>query len=322
MTPDTIERHESIDDLLGPAAGRFFGLGYRLTDPRLRNAETHLSDGVWELTATADAVSGAAWSRKGDDEQEPHLSTTDLIVLAVASAYEILARERDAAALTTCAVARVDIRSPRSPIEGDLRALPVRGYAPAGFGRGADVSVAVDIAGFVITVDVLQDPSALPVPGGARVEDRPGDGVYCGVYRSRSPLVEDIHLTGDEASATVTVPELGRRPAAELCGLEAAFQPTMNIVDAFVAVLQLGQVLLYRLDAIDRAASDTLWMRRTIITVPAERRPSVRSSTRTRLERARTLQQDGRAWRLADIVGEFESGIEINCSIAHVVGAE
>ncbi|MBT1664915.1 MULTISPECIES: AvrD family protein [Curtobacterium] len=322
MTPDTIERHESIDDLLGPAAGRFFGLGYRLTDPRLRGAVVRADDTTWRLSATADATAGAAWSRKGDDVQEPHLSTTDLMVLGIASAYELIAQELDAESMTACSIASIDIRSPRRPIEGDLAVLPVTGHAPRGAAAtGGDVPITVDVAGFTIALVVRRSCTVQPVAGQARVEDRPGDGVYCGVYRSRSPLVEEVELAWDEARATVVVPPLGRRPAEELCGFEAAFQPGLNLVDTFVATLQLGQVLLYRLDTLARAESDTLWMRRTVITVPGSPHPSVRSDARVRLDRARTLEQDGRSWRLADIVGTFDTGVRVSCSVAHVVGA-
>lgn len=322
MTTDTIERHESIEDLLGPAAGRFFGLGYRLTDPRLRNVGVHEAAGTWRLVATADALAGAAWSRKGDDEQDPHLSTTDLIVLGIAAAWEMLSREIGSGALTVCRITSIDIRAPRRPIEGDLAALPVTGHAPRGAATAGDeVPVVVDVAGFTIALVVLRSATTQHPLGSARVEDRPGDGVYCGVYRSRSPLVETIELGSDDVRAAVTVPLAGRRPAEELCGFEAAFQPGLNLVDSFVATLQLGQVLLYRLDELDRAASETLWMRRTLITVPWDSDPTVRSELHVQLDRARTLQQDGRTWRLADIVGTFDTGVQVSCSVAHVVGA-
>ncbi|OII18430.1 AvrD family protein [Curtobacterium sp. MCBA15_013] len=322
MTTDTIERHESIEDLLGPAAGRFFGLGYRLTDPRLRNADVVEDAGTWRLTATADAVTGAAWSRKGDDEQNPHLSTTDLIVLGIASAYELLARDLDAEAMTACSIMSVDIRAPRRPIEGDLAALPVKGHAPRGAATaGAEIPVVVDVAGFTIGIVVLRSTATPPVPGSTRVEDRPGDGVYCGVYRSRSPLVEDVEVSPNNVRASVTIPAVGRRPADELCGFEAAFQPGINLVDAFVTTLQLGQVLLYRLDEIDRSDSETLWMRRTLITVPGHPHSAVRTATRVYLDRSRTLQQDGHEWRLCDVVGTFDTGMQVSCSVAHVIGA-
>ncbi|MHC2187286.1 hypothetical protein ACVLV4_002956 [Rathayibacter agropyri] len=322
MTRDTIDRYASIEDLLGPAAGRFFGLGYRLTDPRLRRVEVGGDSAIRTLTAEADAISGDIWSHKGGAEQRPHLSTTDLVVLGIAAAHAVLAHDTDPADLISCSISRIDIRAPRRPIEGDLTSLPVRARSivDASPGdRATTTVVEIDIASFGLVVDVRMPPARAEPPHHlARSQDeRPADGVYCSVYRSRSPHVRDIILDVESARASLSVPESGRRPASELRGFEADHQPAINLVDALVATLQLGQVLLYRLDGLDRAESDTLWMRSTRITASPTRSWGTRSSLETHLDRPRLLLLKGESWRLADIVGKTDSGLQLSCSVAH-----
>lgn len=324
MTRDTIDRYASIEDLLGPAAGRFFGLGYRLTDPRLRHVKVSGNGAIRTLTAEADAISGNIWSRKAGTEQRPHLSTTDLVVLGIAAAHAVLAPYTDPADLASCSIARIDIRAPRRPIEGDLTSLPVSARSvvdPSPRELGATEIIDIDIAGFGLMVKV-RAPLARAKPPHRPTRslyERPADGVYCGVYRSRSPRLNDIILGDESAQGSLSIPEAGRRPASELCGFEAAHQPAINLVDALVATLQLGQVLLYRLDGLDRANSDTLWMRNTWIAASPTRSWNTTSSLTTHLDRSRLLLLNGESWRLADVVGKIGSGLQLSCSVAHRV---
>lgn len=322
LTQEHLEKYESIDAVLGPAAGRFFGLGYRLTDPRLRAVTVEAEGSEWRLAAKADAAAGVTWSVKGEQQQRPHLSTTDLIVLSIAAAYELLARLVPLDDLASWWIETVSVTAPSRPVEGDLAALPVAGSVfVSALLPGSAVPVDLVIAGFAVQL-VLRGPATVPDrcaasnQAGRDVKDHPGDGVYCGVYRSRSPRISDVSL-GDTAQATVSIPSAEQRPSSELCGFEAAYQPALNLVDAFVATLQLGQALLYRLDGIARSDSDTLWMRKTVMTTPHAPTAQTGSELAVRLERSRVVPMDQDEWRLADIVGTFSSGVTVSCSVAH-----
>jgi Pseudomonas avirulence D protein (AvrD) len=92
------------------------------------------------------------------------------------------------------------------------------------------------------------------------------------------------------------------------------------VVDTFVVGLQLGQLLLYELDSVTRAESNTLWMRRTLLEVGDQGRPRVASApVSVRLEKSRLMENTRRQiWRAADIVCEFQD-ISMRCSVAHQV---
>jgi hypothetical protein len=72
----------------------------------------------------------------------------------------------------------------------------------------------------------------------------------------------------------------------------------------------------------DRAHSNTLWMRKTRITLS---RPQVAGGTGTglaaQLSKARIIQKNDDPWRCADVVGTFDGG-EVVCSVAHRLPAD
>ncbi|MFJ6537916.1 AvrD family protein [Paenarthrobacter sp. NPDC091711] len=102
-------------------------------------------------------------------------------------------------------------------------------------------------------------------------------------------------------------------------GLEAAYPHALSAAEYFVATLQLGQVLLYRLDAMNRSDSNTLWMRKTRMTFSGPG-PKIGGGRGTalgvRLRRSRLIGKNDGSWRCADVVGTFDGG-EVVCSVAH-----
>jgi hypothetical protein len=69
----------------------------------------------------------------------------------------------------------------------------------------------------------------------------------------------------------------------------------------------------------NRADSNTLWMRKTRITL-GRPRPNMASGPGTGLavglRKNRMIMKDGESWRCADVVGTFDGG-EVVCSVAH-----
>src|SRR4029453_10928830 len=82
----------------------------------------------------------------------------------------------------------------------------------------------------------------------------PGEGTV----GSRASFSQHAHVANHPAASQASVRN----------GLEAAYPQAPSALEHFVATLQLGQVLLYRLDNMNRADSNTLWMRKTRITLP------------------------------------------------------
>ncbi|MEV7606796.1 AvrD family protein [Paenarthrobacter sp. NPDC089322] len=328
LFPST-ESYASIDDLLGDGRRRFFSHGYKSTNPRLR--ELRVAHTVSESTLTARAGLGVEgiWSIKGNSEQVPHLGTTDVLVLACRMAEALLASRYSPGLLPTAHLTSVTISGGSEPVEGQLGDLECRAtLQDLGHGSTLRCSVASMTAVLEVAHETaelglasVQSPSEEALVGDARTR------LYGDLWAERHVALQDVELDPGQGTASAALsfreqPTLGLR-LEDRRGLEAAYAQAVSAVEYFVASLQLGQVLLYRLDALNRADSNTLWMRKTRITLSGPR-PRIGGGRETaltvRLQKSRLIEKDGGRWRCADVVGTFDGG-EVVCSVAHQLPA-
>ncbi|MEU3064346.1 AvrD family protein [Streptomyces subrutilus] len=321
---------DNVSDYLGAPERRFFGEGYK----RARHRPAALTSGRDAATGAAPTVTGTAavtypadWSRKGAVDQKPHLSTIDVLLLGVQLTEALLAGHRG---LTDedfrgSWLRRVRIKAGAVPVEDDLDAVPVAasltGERPSP-DAGRTVSLVDAVVG-ALTVrveldhpDVRRAPAPAPDAGRA---DRP----FGAAHRQRRQSVEDVRVAPARCRATAAVRLTAWDAAATPgSGTEGGHQPSAGLIDAFVVALQLGQVLLYELDGVSRADSDTLWMRSTLLEASSPHRPpaapdggphpvaaELRDATRLTTRR-------GETWRRADIAAEL-AGVSVVCSVAH-----
>ncbi|MGI5467610.1 AvrD family protein [Streptomyces sp. CA-132043] len=101
------------------------------------------------------------------------------------------------------------------------------------------------------------------------------------------------------------------------------------MIDCFVTNLQLAQILMYELDGVRRAESNTLWMLRTVLSADADERPEAGSAGETgsgslplhmRLTGKHLLPLRGATWRNVEVAGGL-GGISLRCSLAHELPA-
>ncbi|BCW49944.1 AvrD family protein [Arthrobacter sp. StoSoilB13] len=321
--------YTSIDELLGDGRGRFFSHGYKTTNPRLR--ELRVNHTVSESTLTARAALGVegTWSMKGNSEQTPHLGTTDVLVLAARMAEALLASRYSPGLLPAAYLASVTISGGSEPVEGALGDLECRatlqdlGHASVLRCSVASMTALLEVAHEHAELGLasVQSPSEEALVGDA------GTRLYGGLWAERQVSLLDVVLDPGEGTASAQLsfrqqpsqqPSLGRS-LDDRRGLEAAYPQTLSAVEYFVASLQLGQVLLYRLDSMDRADSNTLWMRKTRITLNGScprNGGGQGTGLAVRLHKSRLIEKDGGWWRCADVVGTFDGG-EVVCSVAH-----
>lgn len=328
-----IENYPSIDDILGDGSHRFFGHGYRNTHPKLHDLRVTHTPGESTLTATASLGVQGSWSVKGTSHQTPHLGTTDVMVLACRMAEALLASRYAPGLLHNAYVRSVTVSGGNQPVEGTLDNLDCRASLHVDDG-GTSSILRCTIASLSAELEVAHGPSE---PGLASVQSPSEDALvgeagmrlYGDLWSRRQVSLLNVQLDPEGGTAAALAsfrllpsPEDG---ADERLGLEAAYPNALSAVEYFVAALQLGQVLLYRLDAMDRASSNTLWMRKTRVSLrqagPAAT-DCVRggSSVEVRLRRSRLVTMEGSTWRCADIVGTFD-GADVVCSVAHRVPA-
>ncbi|MEE1784155.1 AvrD family protein [Streptomyces sp. SP17BM10] len=324
--------YRSIDDVLGPREKRFFGEGFKRAEHRVRALRvTAGADGVPQVGARVGVGYPVDWSRKGDTDQRPHLSTVDVLAVGaqlaevqLAHVLGLGAEQRGRALLE-----RVRIKAGTSPVEDDLEDFPASARlvetrraeeAENRFTTTVDCRVGTLRARYRISHEEgagNTGPGFYESPEELLGDSRPrlfGEG-----FRFRRQLVGDVDVEIGRlrAQALVRV-ETGGGAAQAGAGLEGAHHASASPIDCFVIGLQLGQLLLYALDDLPRARSDTLWMRETVLELdPLRRRIGALEPTSARLERTRLLTNGkGETWRSADIVGDF-CGVGLRCAVAH-----
>jgi len=329
---------ESVDDFLGPSASRFFGSGYRRIGEHIGGLSLVTGpDGHGSVKGTARVVFPADWSVKRQGGVRPHLSTIDALVFAarlaelyLTAAYGLGPEERSRMWLR-----RVDIRAGSAPTETELDNLAVSAalkstddapHSPRGRARVsvlncrvAQMAVRCEVehaAGIAVPATLaLDSPDDLLGPASQRPY---GDG-----FRNQRNHITDVAVSADSlaADARLAVGQADSAAVAEY-GLEGAYQPSMTLVEAFVVALQLGQVLLYRLDAVPRAESQTLWMRRTTLEADSPHRDAAQPApVRAELVDPMLVESADGVWRSADIVSDC-LGVRTRCLVSHRLPAD
>jgi hypothetical protein len=326
----SVLRLDDVSDYLGAPERRFFGEGYKrarhtLTDVLMTAAEDTAQAGP-QISARARVSYPDDWSRKGEVDQKAHLSTVDVLLLAAQLAEALLVDHLGLSAgqMRSVWLADVRIQAGRTPLEDGLEDFPVHARIvearQSATAERAQTVVAATVG--PLRARLVADHPDLPrtCPAARReLTDWPAEGVYGDAYRLSAQRIAEVVVHPDTVSATAAV-HLADLPAA-LTGLEGATQPAVGLVDAFVVALQIGQVLLYELDGIDRADSDTLWMRSTHISATTPHRPRTAGGEeplplRVELRDAATAQLRGDLWRRADIASHL-ADITVICSVAH-----
>lgn len=341
----------SIDDFLGPREGRFLGEGFKrvahsLTDltitpvpaPADGPGRAHGPREAACISATAHLALPAAWSRKGDRYPTPHLSSLDVMLFAARLTGLYAAHACSLGPGDRFEVSSVDIKAGARPDEEGLESFPVTGSLAAAESTGPLWSTTLDcrVGSLSARVHARHSPARRP-PAAPRsyylAEELPGpwnDAPYGVPHGARRQLLTGVRITdGTEepsASARVALLPDGARGPRETT--------PATMIDAFVAAMQLGQVLLYTLDGVERADSNNLWMRRTRITTDTTHTASGAGSgaagagapgeaggeATARLGRARLLNSAAGTWRTAEISGALH-GVQAWASVAHLLAS-
>lgn len=302
--PITTGTVPSVDIFLGPAQKRFFGHGYRRIRYQL-DAPADTSSPGTALQLRASIHCPAQWSTKADGDQRPHLSTIDALLLGqwATEIAAVTALGLAPAAIETWAIESVTIHAGKTPIE-DLTDIAVTAIASGGDDQSSTSQITV--GNMRLTFQLRQH---VPHPHGRAPQAGGEPGELTNVAIDTVTHSSRATLTSGTPVDLIPESRLGR--SHTLVG-------GPSLVDAFVATLQLGQVLLYELDHMSRADSNTLWMRQTTLTVDAPTSFSTNEShdVAVHLDRIQRLELGGAHWRTADVVGAV-AGMTVRCAVAH-----
>lgn len=340
----TTRQHQlinSIDDYLGPGETRFFSRGYQRAAYRVDGLTADAADAPQTgVRGTVDVSYPADWSKKKQGtDLRPHLSTIDALVLGVQLAELHLAHAYGLGPddLSVARLRKVVLRAGSEPQE-DLLGIPLAARlkspadepGPDGLYRSQyECSVGTLRVRCEIDHPIVRRAyhdaefesfDTVLGPGAARFY---GDG-----FRLRRHSIEDVALDLDAlvAEAAVRFTTVPGSPVPTE-GIGGARQPAVSLVDCFVVNLQLAQVLMYELDGLSRANSNTLWMMQTAMTAPAEPDLLVLDDedaplrTRTAITAKHLLTVRGGIWRNVDLQASL-AGIDMRCSFAHELPPE
>jgi hypothetical protein len=318
-----------VEDYLGPAEKRFFGRGFRRVRYTMDNPRVGVDNGDVRADVTLGVHYPSDWSRKDAEDLRPHLSTLDAIILNGRMIELCLA---GALGLTGAGLGRARIRRTRITAGGrpqeDLTALETvtvlrPSVVPVGSERA--MSTARTAIGTMLVhsevehdpVDTVTGPSdhdvSVDLAGPARAR------YYGQAFAVRGQSIRDVQVDREQLRAEALLDVVDEEPVPALTGLEAAHHPMVTTVDVFVTALQLAQVMLYDLDGMSRAGSNTLWMRQTLLEyADGGPGPAAREGVRvvTELANLDLLPMKAATWRTADIVAEA-AGLRLRCSVTH-----
>jgi hypothetical protein len=320
----------SIDEHLGPASGRYFGEGFKRVDHALTELSLGQLDGRGCVAATATLSYPGDWSRKSAGSLRPHLSSIDGLVIAVelADAYLTHSFGLDLARRRRAWVRSFEMRV-AAPTE-ELESFPVsarhEGCTPVLGGYCDFVSTFACLVGTIrVTCEIEHEIATCDARAGryATADELLGDALlrhYGDAYKRRTQDIAEVATSADDETVRAAIGV--RDPLATVdLGLGGAYQPAVSMVDCLLSMAQLAQVLAYSLDSVQRAESNTFWMRRLSFSADTPVHAlGERFDAGLGVPRSKLLEVGGSRWRALDLGGHF-GAISTNGSIAHALPA-
>lgn len=307
MKPNDGWRPTRLEEALGPAAGRFFGAGYRTVKHKLEGErkDPDVFEGVGHVSYPED------WSvREDGTRRTPHLSTIDAVTLPLQAISRTWHRPPGEF------VSAIHLRAGSQPWL-DLETVPVviqPTAAPEGaaFSRSFTASVGNIKARLCFSVHSSSTVDANPCqPGATNIYEELYRGTDCA-----TTLTSFDSSSGDlEAAHEFTRPAEAQRTPV---GLECEFWPSMTVVDYLVTMGQIVQVLMAERQGADREAGQ-LWMRTMSIQLPNSPAPLPASITsRTAPTHERLIEREGRRIQLIATDSSTSTGVRVAAQLAHV----
>lgn len=318
-------RLASVDDVLGDRHGRFFGEGFKRVAYSLTGVAVvpGTDSAAGEVRATAGIHLPDTWSRKGETLQRPHLSTLDGMLLAARLTGLYAAHTHRLTADAPFRVRGLRIKAGSTPDEEGLERFTVtarhRSTVASPDTAGRSVTTMDCVIGSMTLQVEAEHPTANALdtaPGSyasADELDGPWNSTAFGIsHHSRSQYLEDV--VADVAAGTAHA----RLTLVDAPGQDPAGPHGPTAIDLFVCALQLGQVLLYELDGLTRAASNTLWMRTTRFTPRTSAPAEPDGRFRVTLDRTAELPTAEGTWRTARITAALGE-TELTCNVVHLL---
>lgn len=290
----SLSYHKSIDEFLGERDSRYFGDGYLNTVQTVSGFVLSDTGHGLKFQCVGTLILPRTWSIKASGNQKPHLSTIDVIEFALECVRLLLQKTLRTLELPAGIISRIEIVSGKNPVEENLDAINISGHVKD-IGTGLNL-LEITIANMAVSVYLDTDISSSKLVFG---------------QKKRAVSIGDVLVNKDDMTAVAAV-----KPS------DHSLTDAWSLSSCFASTLQIGQALLYKLDGIDRASSNTLWMKRTSITIFAGVPPlQFEQPIHVKLVNARRYRKGDADWRSAEI-SAIICNTKIVCAVTHQLPAE
>jgi hypothetical protein len=310
--------YTSIDEILGPRHSRYFGDGFKGVRRSLCGFDFDADTRT--LHAKATVAYPEKWSTKKQGKLlTPHLSTLDAMYLHSCLGEWLLFACFDVdGSPTPFNLRRIEVKAGTLPQE-DLSCIPISisientERTTNEFCRYRSTIVA-RIGSMAVSSEFEHN--------GIERENRQLGIPPLFDAASAFPLTRECQLSmrTDRAQQLerIRIDSSNRKIGANFeIRSQEQYQPEfITPIEAVAAIAQLAQVLIYRMDGLDRSQTDTLWMRHILYESIGHDRPTETRSADAWIDSDKSIQKAGQHWRVYRVLGRLGAS-RGTCSITH-----
>ncbi|SIO95965.1 AvrD family protein [Vibrio spartinae] len=290
----------SIDDILGPSEQRYFGEGYKRTQYECNiNYDKDNAQGLVNVLYKTD------WSQKNTQHRRPHMSTIDAFLIAGRVSYGIIKRHYQLSSHQSSQawIRHVSIKAGSDALEdlGNVRLsaeLSNTTNSPDSL-FGTLTRVKTNLGS--MEIEVVIDHEAM-VEHSCSIESITDDDEYfTNDFRLRScHLANNTFYDSTGAVSSELLFQCSGKPST---GAMGQYPYALMMVDWLTCFAQLSQLVMYRLDKLDRSKTYNLWMRSVSVTTPYPIIPRRKHMLTLCSMKNSLVKKKDFSWRLATVNG-------------------
>lgn len=300
----------NIDGILGDFENRYFGAGHKRTGYQM----DELCPGQDSCVHTSARIQqNDGWSQKDGCQMKPHVSTVDGIILSVMLAEKYLAKQYPNVVLQELFLSAFEIKAGTKPIE-DLNdifcSLEEKKAGPGEY----HFSAVIQEMKAVLRFKKMSQNIMANIP----VQERPGIPYFRTHLKHLKHDITGIHFA-EKGRISCHITRTSLRQFS-YDGIGSRGYDRMSLLEWLIVFSQMGQLLAYDYDLIDREKSETLWMKRVkaemdepnLYKGPIPAGGEVVKSTRLKLKEA--------DWRIFEMKGTaLDGNVRFSGKIAHML---
>ncbi len=294
------------DDILGDYETRYFGAGHKRTSYKLKGSFPDCRAEVFQTDG---------WSVKDGCQMKPHLSTIDGIILAVMYVEKHMKENNVHILLDSFFLYAFEIKSGVMPVE-DLMDVSLDMKKEEILEKKAYFEVVVGGMAVKLKFKSVKSDS---YNNDCCIQEMDNDNAhyFSEHLKNVKHNVGDISF-GENSIACVISREEMRNVSYN--GIGKLLANTISILEWLIIFSQMGQLLAYEIDSINRQESETLWMKN----IKAEmdllvtyKKPLFVSGG---IVKSSLLNIKSKMWRIFEMAGSADNGnVRFEGKIAHIL---